>query len=239
VTTGRGERAWLLGVGAWVLTASVLALAWGDALEASAWTSARAWLGELDAAVRAEPVLAAVAYTLVGVVGGATGLPPPTVVGLTGGAVFGTPVALPWTVVTVLVGATLAFLAARGWLRPRLERRLGARLAGIQAVAAERGGAYLLSLRLTPLVPNNLVNIAMGLANMRPRSFVLATLVGRLPAAVLYCQAGDTLAGAVAAGRILTPGVVAVLAAVALLPLAGRALAPRIGSTFDRKPKAT
>jgi uncharacterized membrane protein YdjX (TVP38/TMEM64 family) len=222
-----GERAWIAGVAGWVLVASGLAWAYGERLELPVIAAARDWLGTLDAAVSAAPVTAAAAYTVAGVVGGAVGLPPPSVVGMTGGAVFGLGVALPWSAATVLAGASLGFLAARGWLRPWLERRLAggrteAAIRTLQAGVAAHGGAYLLSLRLTPLLPNNLTNVAMGLANMPARSFVWATLVGRLPAAYLYCQAGEAAADAVATGRILTPRLIAALAVAALLPLASR-----------------
>ncbi|HEY6362252.1 MAG TPA: TVP38/TMEM64 family protein [Vicinamibacterales bacterium] len=101
-----------------------------------------------------------------------------------------------------------------------------------QAVAGE--GAWIqFLLRLSPLVPYNLLNYALGLSHVRYRDFVVA-LVGMLPAIVMYTYYGKvvgdvaTLAAGIAPPRgveyytLLTVGLVTTVLATTLITRAAR-----------------
>jgi uncharacterized membrane protein YdjX (TVP38/TMEM64 family) len=101
-----------------------------------------------------------------------------------------------------------------------------------QAVADE--GAWIqFLLRLSPLVPYNLLNYALGLSHVRYRDFVVA-LVGMLPAIVMYTYYGKVVGdvAALAAGvapprgaeyyTLLTVGLITTVLATTLITRAAR-----------------
>ena len=153
---------------------------------------------------------------------------------LAGGAVFG----FGWgTVLNTLganLGATAAFWLARGLGRGGLESILGRHLSGLDRVSEQSGFAWLLRLRLIPVVPFTLLNFASGLSAMRWRSFAAATALGILPGTAVYTFFADSIlmgsrdAAHHALGRIVLAG--ALLVVVSFAP----ALARRIGWMPDR-----
>jgi uncharacterized membrane protein YdjX (TVP38/TMEM64 family) len=112
---------------------------------------------------------------------------------LAGGAVFG----FWWgTLLNTLganLGATAAFLLARWLGRDGLKTLLGDRLAGIDRVSGRAGVAWLLRLRLIPIVPFNLLNFASGLTVIPWPTYVAATALGILPATLVYTFFADAI----------------------------------------------
>jgi pyruvate/2-oxoglutarate dehydrogenase complex dihydrolipoamide dehydrogenase (E3) component/uncharacterized membrane protein YdjX (TVP38/TMEM64 family) len=177
----------------------------------------------LQALVDARPVASAAAFFTVYVVAAALSLPgAATALTLLGGALFG----LGWGVVLVSfassVGATLAFLAARFLLREPVRARFGARLAAIDEGVRRDGAFYLFSLRLIPLFPFFLVNLAMGLTPIATRTYYVASQLGMLAATVVYVNAGTELARIDSVRGLLSPGLIASFVLLGLLPLAAR-----------------
>jgi len=101
-----------------------------------------------------------------------------------------------------------------------------------QAVAGEGAWVQFL-LRLSPLIPFNLLNYALGLSRVRYRDFLLAT-VGMVPAIVMYTYYGKVvgdvakLAAGVAAPRgpeyyvLLVVGLITTVVATTLITRAAR-----------------
>lgn len=120
---------------------------------------------------------------------------PGSLLTLAGGAVFGLAHGTVYVFVAALIGATLAFLVARHLARPWVERRIAAdpRFAAIDRAIAAQGGRIVFLLRLSPLLPFNLLNYALGLTRVRLRDYVLAS-AGMLPGTLLYVYSGS-LAG--------------------------------------------
>ncbi|MFC0668554.1 TVP38/TMEM64 family protein [Azotobacter chroococcum] len=75
------------------------------------------------------------------------------------------------------LGATLAMLISRFLLRDWVQARFSQRLAGI----AREGAAYLFALRLVPVFPFFLINLAMGLTKLPARTFWWVSQLGMLP----------------------------------------------------------
>jgi len=138
----------------------------------------------------------------------ALSLPGAAVLSLSAGAIFGTLVGTLYAVVGATAGATLAFLVSRYLLRDAVLRRFGAKLEGINKELETRGWNYLLFLRLVPVFPFFLVNLAAGLTRLPVRTYVLVTLVGIIPGGAVYCNAGESLAridsvSGIVSGRVL------------------------------------
>jgi uncharacterized membrane protein YdjX (TVP38/TMEM64 family) len=92
-----------------------------------------------------------------------------------------------------VLGATCAFLLGRTLLRGWAEERVArsARARAIDAAVEREGFKIVLLLRLSPLVPFNLLNYALSLTRVSVRTFVVASFVGMLPATALYVYLGS------------------------------------------------
>src|SRR3546814_10819980 len=77
----------------------------------------------------------------------------------------------------------------------------------------------LLTLRLVPLFPFFLVNLAMGLTAMRVLPFALVSLVGMLPGTIVYVNAGTQLATIDSTADILSPELIGSFVLLGLFPL--------------------
>ena len=109
------------------------------------------------------------------------------------GALFG----LVWGTALVSfassIGATLAFLTSRVLLREWVQRKLGARLDAVNAGVEKEGAYYLFALRLTPVFPFFVINLAMGLTPLRARTFYWVSQLGMLPGTIIFIYAGTQL----------------------------------------------
>jgi uncharacterized membrane protein YdjX (TVP38/TMEM64 family) len=114
------------------------------------------------------------------------------------GAIFGLPRGVALAFTGAALGATAAFVIARTVGRRAVERRVAgdARIAAIDRAIATRGRRIVFLLRLSPAVPFNLLNYALGLTRVRVVDYLIA-LPGMLPATVLYVYSGK-VAGDVA-----------------------------------------
>jgi uncharacterized membrane protein YdjX (TVP38/TMEM64 family) len=121
-------------------------------------------------------------------------------------------------------GATLAFLSSRYVLRDWVRRRFGERLRALEQGVERDGAYYLFTLRLVAAVPFFLINLGMGLTPLRVSTFVWVSLVGMLPATVLYVNAGQALGTAASPADLVGPDVLLALALLGVVPLLARKL---------------
>ena len=108
------------------------------------------------------------------------------------GALLGGWLGMLVVVAGAVLGSHALFVATRRWLGARVRRRWGSKLERFDHAVGKRGFYYLLGLRLTG-VPHVLVTASSALSAIRPRSFVLATLLGFLPAIALASMAGSAV----------------------------------------------
>jgi uncharacterized membrane protein YdjX (TVP38/TMEM64 family) len=152
----------------------------------------------------------------------ALSLPGAAILSLAAGAIFGAAMGTLYANLAATIGATLAFLATRFLLHDLVQRRFGERLEKLNRELEERGLNYLLFLRLVPIFPFFLINLAAGLTRLPLRTFIIGTMAGIIPGGFVYCNAGASLAaiktpGEVASFRVL--GSFALLGIFALVPV--------------------
>ena len=196
-----------------------------------AWTmlprGAAAWrfLGQHQAAwhemVASRPALAALAYVACYAVVVGLSLPAGGLLTVAGGLLFGTWRGGALAVLAASVGATLLFLLARTTLGASLARRAKPLVERLRPGLERDGFSWLLALRLIPVVPFWLTNLAPALLGMRLRPFVAATLLGIAPATFVLAGVGSGIGEVLAAGR--APDLSVVLSPPVLLPLLGLA----------------
>ncbi|MFG0876023.1 FAD-dependent oxidoreductase [Aeromonas media] len=161
---------------------------------------------------------AALLFTLLYVITTALSLPGAALLTLGGSALFGVGWGLLLVSFASTLGATLAFLSARFLLRDWVSRRFGDKLTTFEAGMAKDGAFFLLSLRLIPLFPFFLVNLLMGLTPIRVSTYYWVSQLGMLPGTFVYVLAGSELATLTSTGKILSPGLVAALTLLGLMP---------------------
>jgi uncharacterized membrane protein YdjX (TVP38/TMEM64 family) len=154
-------------------------------------------------------------------------LPGHLLLSLASGFVFGRVLGTALAVCAGTVGATALFLGARYLFADAARRRMGGVAAKINAGFTANAFHYLLFLRVVPVFPLVLVNLAMAFTSIPLRIFVGATFVGIVPASFVYANLGqalgsiESLSGLIAPETLIALGL---LGAFALLPIAARAL---------------
>ncbi|HYZ62508.1 MAG TPA: VTT domain-containing protein [Acetobacteraceae bacterium] len=214
-----------------LIPAVAIAFAMPGGLQAAAWHHLSAALLELQGLASTNPAAASVIYTVLYVATVLLFIPMAPALGVGGGAILGPVLGTCCAVIAATSGAFVMMLLARRVLGPRLPPKQRDRIHRLRPLLERNGFGLVLTLRLTIVTPSWLVNVAAGLAGMRAAPFVGATVIGILPATIVFTSLGASLGEALASatppglGLILRPGVLAALALLtltALLPLALR-----------------
>ncbi len=165
------------------------------------------------------PALTLLTYGLIYIAITGLSLPGATILTLAGGALFG----LLWGTVIVSfassIGATLAFLAARFLFRDSVERQFGDSLKKVNDGIAKDGAYYLFTLRLVPLFPFFVINLVMGLTNMKTGTFYWVSQVGMLAGTLVYVNAGTQLAAIKSLSDITSPFLIGSFVLLGIFPL--------------------
>jgi len=184
--------------------------------------------------VRQWGLVAPVAFMLLYAVS-VVALVPASVLTMAGGAVFGLVRGVVFSFGGALLGSTVAFLLGRYVARRVVERKLATmpRFAAIDRAVSAQGRRIVFLLRLSPIVPFNFLNYALGVTRISIKDFAIAS-AGMLPGAVMYAYAGKVTGEALAlAGQaelpknasyyaILVAGLAATLAATTLITRTAR-----------------
>jgi uncharacterized membrane protein YdjX (TVP38/TMEM64 family) len=151
------------------------------------------------------------------------------------GAIFG----VWWGSVIVFIGASLGASAVYALASPlgrsRWMERVtrDPRVAAVRTAVAGEGIRIMLLLRLSPLVPYNILNYALALSGVRYLDFVVA-LLGMIPAILMYTYYGKVVGdvAALAAGvspprgpeyyGLLVVGLIAIVVSTMLITRAAR-----------------
>jgi uncharacterized membrane protein YdjX (TVP38/TMEM64 family) len=165
------------------------------------------------------PAVTAAAFMALYILQTALSLPGAAILSLAAGAIFGSLLGTVYAVVAATIGATLAFLVTRYLLRDAIVRRFGSKLEGLNRELEARGFNYLLFLRLVPLFPFFLINLAAGLTRLPLRTFVVGTLVGIIPGGFVFVNAGASLAAITTLRDVASPRVLGSFALLGLFAL--------------------
>ncbi|MDQ6950654.1 MAG: TVP38/TMEM64 family protein [Mariprofundales bacterium] len=175
--------------------------------------------------VQAAPWIAGGSYLLLYITVVALSLPGGLIMTLSGGFLFGAVIGGSLAITGATIGATILFLIAKTSLGDYLLAKAGDRIKAMQQGFADDAFNYLLMIRLVPLFPFFLVNLAPAFLGVSLRPYVLATAIGITPATFVFALAGSGLGtvfdqgGAFSPTSILTPQMIAALTGMALLAL--------------------
>ena len=135
-----------------------------------------------------------------------------TVAAGTAYGLLGTAVVWPAALVAVGLSHWLGRTAARGWIARRVAG--SPRFQAIDEAVADDALKIVLLLRLSPLVPFNILNYSLGLTRVRIRDNLLASALGILPGTFLYVYLGTLVTdlAALSAGEKPDSGIVGTIA---------------------------
>ncbi|MDF2366598.1 TVP38/TMEM64 family protein [Sneathiella sp.] len=143
--------------------------------------------------VSANFLLAALLYMGLYIIVVAFSLPGGLLMTVTGGFLFGWLAAGLMTVFAATVGATILFLIAATSLGEPLRKKAGPKLKKLEDGFAENALSYLLFLRLVPLFPFWLVNIAPAFLGVKLSTYIIGTFVGIIPGTFVFAYLGGGL----------------------------------------------
>ncbi|MDN6179396.1 MAG: FAD-dependent oxidoreductase [Halomonas subglaciescola] len=149
-------------------------------------------------------------------------LPGAAILTLLGGALFGLGVGLVMVSFASAIGATLSFLISRYLLRRPIEKRFPHRLAVINRGVTRDGAFYLFTLRLVPAFPFFVINLGMGLTRLKTWTFYWVSQAGMLPGTLVFVNAGGQLGEIERLSDVISPGLVASFALLAVFPWVAR-----------------
>lgn len=155
----------------------------------------------LRAFIEGNYALALAAFVALYVVVVALSLPGGAVLTIGGGFLFGWLAGGLLSIVGATIGATVLFLVAKSTLREVLVAKAGPRLKRFADGFRENAFSYMLFLRLVPVFPFWLVNLAPGLLGVPFRTYVLATMLGIVPGTFAFALAGNGLGSVIEAQK--------------------------------------
>ena len=155
-----------------------------------------------------------------------TSIPGATFFTLLGGLLFGSILGTFAVVVSATIGATILMIAIKLALGEFVAKNIGAKVKFMEDNLKHNAFFYLLSLRLLPVVPFFLVNLAAGLFNINIATFIFSTLIGIIPGTFVYVNIGANLnnvfnqpGNSFSISSFITPSILIAFSLLALLSL--------------------
>ena len=157
---------------------------------------ARTWIESLGAW---GPVVYIVLYALA-----VTVAIPASALSVIGGAMFGSLLGVVYVSIAATLGASLAFLAARYFVRDLIARRFAdnRQFQRLDRLTESHGAIIVALTRLVPLFPFNLLNYGFGLTRVPFWTYVFWSWLCMLPGTVLYVVGADAITTALAEGAV-------------------------------------
>jgi uncharacterized membrane protein YdjX (TVP38/TMEM64 family) len=160
------------------------------------------------------------------------------------GVVFGLVRGFVIVSISATLGATAAFLVGRYLARDWIAGKIAGhpKFAAIDEAVAREGWKIVGLLRLSPVVPFNVLNYAFGVTRVSLRDYVVASWIGMMPGTLVYVYLGSVAGDLARAGgrpsrtpiewAFYAVGLVATIAVTVFVTrLARRALAERVPLT--------
>jgi len=187
------------------------------------------WLESFKAWVQGQGAIGYVLYAAVYVVCCVL-LIPALALTLGAGAIFGFVAGVIVNVISATIGATAAFLLARGALRPRVERITSGhvKFGALDRAITREGTKIMWLVRLSGFPPFTWVNYAFGLTGIRLAPYMVTTFFGIIPGSLAFTWAGAAGAQALTGHgnrvALIVTAVGAVLVSVFIARIATKAI---------------
>lgn len=167
----------------------------------------------------------------------ALSIPGAIILSLAVGLMFGRWIGTAVIVFSATLGATLVFLAARYLFADTVQKRIGGLAKRFIDGFNENAFNYLLFLRIIPVFPFWLVNLAVAaLTPIGLRTYVLATFIGIIPGTFVFANLGQSLGRINSLGELLSPQIIGAFVLLGLFALAPLLIKKIRGAKSARAP---
>lgn len=155
-----------------------------------------------------------------------------------GGFLFGNWLATFLVLISASVGALILVVIIRMGFGEFIHNKMGHQVRFMEKAFRQNAFLYILSLRLLPIIPFFMINLAVGIFNIRLRDFFWGTFWGIAPATFIYANIGTNLAILIENNNLSISGVINgkmlwALFLLALLPLLSIFLKKFTRNIFD------
>ena len=147
-------------------------------------------------------------------------LPVALLLGLLSGFVFELYVAIIIISFASSIGATSAMLISRYFISDYISRRFEDEISQINKEINLHGAYYLFALRMSPIFPFFVINVAFGLTKIKTTIFYLISQLGMLPGTIIIVLIGSELNSFLIEGSPFSIDLVVYLTLLGLIPLA-------------------
>lgn len=165
-----------------------------------------------------EPIQTKLIFFISYIAAVALNLPGATFLTLLAGALFGLVNGFLIVSFASTIGASLAFLISRFLFRDWIQSKFGEQLKFVNEGLKNDGAFYLFSLRLIPAFPFFLINVLMGLTQIKLFTFYWVSQIGMLAGTFVYVQAGVELSKINNIKDIVGPSMILTFTALGLMP---------------------
>ena len=165
------------------------------------------------------PIIMIVGFAMIYIAVTGLSLPGAAILTLVAGAIFDLLVGVVLVSFASTIGASLAFLLARYLFHDFVQGRFSKYLRPINDGVEKDGAFYLFALRLVPLFPFVVINVAMALTPIRLWTFFFVSQIGMLAGTVVYVNAGSQLGQLDSLTGILSPILIGSFVLLGLFPL--------------------
>lgn len=229
-TTNKAKKPlWLRLLPIAVIVIALLAVRWTGAYEYLSFEKLQEFQDALRNWTAANPLLAPLTVAAIYAVGTAISVPGMVWVTLAAGFLFGTVIGTLTVVVGATVGAVAIFLAVRYALADLLRAKAGKWLDKVDKEMQTGQVSYLITMRMIPVIPFWVANLAPAFLDVKARTFAWTTFVGIIPLVAVFCSVGAGIGTLLSSGEepdlgqiLLNPRVIGPLIAligVSLLPI--------------------
>ena len=208
------------------LLAIAAAVYFSGATDYLSYAALRDHLATLQGFVATHTILAFLALVVVYATGTALSLPAMSVVTVASGLIYGLALGFVGVLLGAVIGATAIFVIVRTSLGDPLREKVRPWLGRFERGFQKDEFNYLLALRLVPVFPFWVLNIAPALLGMKLRTYVLSTALGIIPGTFVYVWVGKGAAQTIKLGGrvdpaalLFEPHIIGPLVGLALLSL--------------------
>lgn len=175
-------------------------------------------LDNLRGYLKESPVLVTSAFVGIYLFLTTLSIPGSIILTLLSGAIFGVALGTFWVMFSTTLGACFAFLMSRYLFRDYFRKKFGQQFMKMNHRVKNEGIPYLFTLRMIPVSPYVVINIVMGLTDMKLWNFAWVTCVGMFPGTFLYILAGKKIASIETLSDILSWEIILGLSFLGLVP---------------------
>ena len=207
-----------------IIASIIFAVSYFDIGSYLSFSELKARQAEFQTSVEQNPVTSAAIYFIIYILATAASIPGAVILTLAGGALFGLFKGTLLVSFASTIGALIAYLAARYFMRDFVQNKFSDRLTVINNKIQQEGASYLLFLRLVPIFPFFLINLVMGLTPIRTWTYYWVSQLGMFPATLVYVNAGTQIAKISSPADIASLPLLFALALLGLLPFISKGI---------------